>query len=240
MTQSAGMRPGWLAEAKDIVGACPVPHHEPPSLVRRRRIIVAVVLVIGAALLGYSLTRPPGDSSFYWLALALAGVWAVGAFVSGPLHLGCIRVRGRNQRPVITGAAVGLLLGAVFIVGGLIAREIPPVREYITRVLAYADYGPLALVAFITVINGLAEEMFFRGALYTALGTMRPILISTVFYVIATAVTTGNPMLGFAAIILGTVCAFERRVTGGVLAPMLTHFFWGLVMVLALPPIFGV
>jgi uncharacterized protein len=24
-----------------------------------------------------------------------------------------------------------------------------------------------------------------------------------------------------------------------VLAPMLTHFFWGLVLVLALPPIFG-
>ena len=43
-----------------------------------------------------------------------------------------------------------------------------------------------------------------------------------------------------AAIILGTVCAFERRATGGVLAPMLTHFFWGLVMVLALPPLFGV
>ena len=240
MTRSATARPSWLAEAKEIIGACPAPHHESPGVIRRRRIIVAVVLVIGAALLGYSLTRPPGDSSFYWLTLALAGVWAAGAFASGPLHLGCIRFRGRNQRPVITGTAAGLLLGAVFIVGGLIAREIPPVREYITRVLEYADYGPLALVAFITVINGLAEEMFFRGALYTALGTMRPILISTIFYVIATAVTTGNPMLGFAAIILGTVCAFERRVTGGVLAPMLTHFFWGLVMVLALPPIFGV
>ncbi|ORB23564.1 CAAX protease family protein, partial [Mycolicibacterium moriokaense] len=67
-----------------------------------------------------------------------------------------------------------------------------------------------------------------------------PVLVSTVLYVIATAVTTGNPMLGVAAIILGTVCAFERRATGGVLAPMLTHFFWGLVMVLALPPLFGV
>ena len=65
-------------------------------------------------------------------------------------------------------------------------------------------------------------------------------IISTVLYVIATSATTGNPMLGFAAIILGTVCALERRATGGVLAPMLTHFFWGLVMVLALPPIFGV
>ena len=47
-------------------------------------------------------------------------------------------------------------------------------------------------------------------------------------------------MLGFAAIILGTVCAFERRASGGVLAPMLTHFVWGLIMVLALPPLFGV
>jgi uncharacterized protein len=240
MTQSAPTRPGWLVEAKEIVGACPAPHHEAPSVIRRRRIIVAIVLVIGGALLGYSLTRPPGDSSFYWLTLALAGVWAAGAFLSGPLHLGCIRFRERNQRPVITGTAVGLLLGAVFIVGGLIAREIPPVRDYITRVLEYADYGPLVLVAFITVINGLAEEMFFRGALYTALGGKAPILISTFLYVIATAVTTGNPMLGFAAIILGTICAFLRKITNGVLAPMLTHFFWGLVMVLALPPIFGV
>jgi membrane protease YdiL (CAAX protease family) len=240
VTEVGTTRPSWLAEARDIVGACPVPHHEPPAVIRRRRIVVGVVLVIGAALLGYSLTRPPGDESFYWLTLALAGVWAVGALVSGPLHLGCIRFRGRNQRPVITGTAVGLLLGAVFVVGGLIAREIPGVREYITRVLEFADYGPLALVTFITVINGVAEELFFRGALYTALGKWHPVLVSTVLYVIATGVTTGNPMLGFAAIILGTICALERRVTGGVLAPMLTHFFWGLVLVLALPPIFGV
>jgi membrane protease YdiL (CAAX protease family) len=50
---------------------------------------------------------------------------------------------------------------------------------------------------------------------------------------------SGNYMLGFAAIILGTVCALERRASGGVLAPMLTHFVWGLIMVLVLPPIFG-
>jgi membrane protease YdiL (CAAX protease family) len=239
MTQATATRSSWLAEARQIVGACPVPHHEPPAVIRRRRIIVAVVLVIGAALLGYSLTRKPGDESFYWLTLALAGVWALGALVSGPLHLGCIRFRGRNQRPVITGTAAGLVLGAAFLVGGLIAREIPGVREYITRVLEFADYGPLVLVTFITVINGIAEEMFFRGALYTALGKSYPAVISTVLYVVTTA-ATGNPMLGFAAVILGAVCAWERRITGGVLAPILTHFFWGLVMVLALPPVFGV
>jgi uncharacterized protein len=240
VTQHAATRPGWMAEAKTIVGGCPVAHHESPSLITRRRIVVTVVLVIGGGLLGYSLTRSPGDASFYWLTLALAGVWAVGAFVSGPLHLGCIRFRGRNQRPVITGTVVGLALGAAFVVGGLIAREIPGVREYITRVLEFANYGPLALVVFITVVNGIAEELFFRGALFTALGKWHPLVVSTVLYVCATAVTTGNPMLGFAAIILGTICALERRATGGVLAPVLTHFFWGLVLVLALPPIFGV
>jgi membrane protease YdiL (CAAX protease family) len=240
MTQPVSTRPSFLHELRDIGTTVAVPYHEPPALIRRRRIAVTVVLVIGAALLGYSLTRRPGDESFYWLTLALAAVWAVGALVSGPLHLGSVRFRGRNQRPVITGTVVGLLLGGVFVVGGLVAREIAGVREFITRVLDFANHGPLLLVVFITVINGLAEELYFRGALYTALGKAYPAVISTVIYVIATSATTRNPMLGVAAVILGAVCAFERRATGGVLAPMLTHFFWGLIMVLALPPVFGV
>jgi hypothetical protein len=35
------------------------------------------------------------------------------------------------------------------------------------------------------------------------------------------------------------VCALERRATGGVLAPLLTHFVWSLVVILALRPLFG-
>lgn len=208
-------------------------------MVRRRRIVVCVVLVVGAALLGLSLTRTPGDTTFYWLTFALAGAWALGALLSGPLHLGCIRWRGRNQRPVLTGLAVGVLLGGVFVVGGLVAREIGPVAERITRVLEYANHGSLPLVVAITLVNGLAEEMFFRGALYSALGSFHPVAISTFLYTIATC-ASGNPMLGFAAVILGAVCAVERRITGGVLAPVLTHVVWGLIMVLALPPLFGV
>ncbi|MGE2730175.1 CPBP family intramembrane glutamic endopeptidase [Mycolicibacterium vaccae] len=216
------------------------PHNEPPNVVRRRKVTVVLVLIIGGALLGYSLSRPPGDETFVWLTLALAGVWAIGAFLSGPLHMGRVQFRGRSKRPLITGTAVGLGLGAVFVVGALVARQIPAVSDYVTRVLEYSNTAPLAVITFITVINGLAEELFFRGALYTALAKYRPVLVTTVLYVVCTAATTGNPMLGFAAIILGTVCALERRATGGVLAPMLTHFFWGLIMVLALPPIFGV
>lgn len=227
-----------LEQIRAAASRVAVPHQEWPAVVRRRRVVVAVVLVAGAVLLGFSLRTEPGDPAFYWLTLTLAAVWALGAFLSGPLHLGSIRWRGRSQRPIITGTAIGLLLGGVFLAGGLLAREIPPVAERITRVLEFTNSGPLAVILLITLVNGVAEELFFRGALYTALGRWSPVVISTLLYVACTS-ATGNPMLGFAALILGTVCALERRATGGVLAPMLTHLVWGLLMVLALPPIFG-
>jgi uncharacterized protein len=234
----APYRAGMLSELHRAMTNVAVPHNEAPRVVRRRRVVVGITLVVGAAVLGFSLRRHPGESSFYWLTLALAAVWAAGAFVSGPLHLGGICWRGRNQRPVISGAMVGLLLGGAFVLGGFVAREIPAVSELITRVLLYAQ-GSYLLIVVITVVNAVAEEIFFRGALYSALGRHHPVVISTLLYTIAT-MASGNPMLGFAAIIVGTVCAFERRASGGVLAPVLTHFVWGLIMVLALPPMFGV
>jgi membrane protease YdiL (CAAX protease family) len=227
-----------LDEIRRAIANVAVPHHEPPSVVRRRRIVVAVVLVFGAVVLGLSMKRHPGESTFYWLTAALSGLWAVGAFASGPLHLGGICWRGRNQRPVITGATIGLVLGGIFVAGGAIAREIPPVAELITRVLYFADQGSWRLVLAIALLGAIAEELFYRGALYTALGRHRPALISTVLDGAAT-MASQNLMLGFAAIVLGSVCAWERRATGGVLAPILTHFVWSLVVLLALPPLFG-
>ena len=227
-------RDEFLAAATHVAG----PHQEWPSVVRRRRVVVGVILVAGAVLLALSLRIRPGDQAFYWLALSLAAVWAGGAFLSGPLHLGSISWRGRNQRPVITGTTVGVALGAAFLAGGLVARKIPAVAEFITRVLEYTNHGTLVLILLITLVNGVAEELFFRGALYTALGNWYPVVISTLLYAISTS-ASGNPMLGFAAVILGAVCAVERRATGGVLAPMLTHLVWGLMMVLALPHVFG-
>jgi membrane protease YdiL (CAAX protease family) len=227
------------SELRRAITNVAVPQNESPGVVRRRRVVVAITLVLGATVLGFSLRRAPGESSFYWLTLALAAVWTAGAFISGPLHLGGICWRGRNQRPVISGTIIGLLVGGIFVLGGLIAREIPAISALIARVLQFAHQGSFLLVVVITVVNGMGEEIFFRGALYTALGRHHPVVISTILYACA-SMASGNPMLGFAAIILGTVCALERRASGGVLAPVLTHFVWGLIMVLVLPPLFGV
>ncbi len=215
-----------------------VPHDEWPSVVRRRRLIVCVVLVAGAALMAYSLTRPPGAAEFYWLTMILAAVWTVGSLLSGPLHLGRTAWSATARRPVLTGAATGLTVGLFFLLGGLVVRNIPAVSDYVTAVLEYTRHGPLGLLVVIAMVNGIAEELFFRGALYTALGQFHPVLISTLLYAAAT-LATGNPMLAFAGLILGTVCGIQRRATGGVLAPVLTHVVWGLMMVLALPLVFG-
>src|SRR5271170_6594462 len=125
MSQLTPYDAGMLSELRRAFTNVAVPHNEPPAVVRRRRVVVGITLVIGAVVLGFSLRRTPGESIFYWLTLALAAVWTVGASISGPLHLGGINWRGRNQRPVITGTTIGLLLGGVFVLGGLVAREIP-------------------------------------------------------------------------------------------------------------------
>ncbi|WP_123025415.1 CPBP family intramembrane glutamic endopeptidase [Mycolicibacterium stellerae] len=239
-TEPAQSHPPFLQEVKDNITRVATPVHESPIVVKRRRIAVAFVVVIGGALLGYSLGLQPGDASFYWLTLVLAAVWTVGALASGPLHLGHVRFFGRNQRPIITGTVVGVAVGAAFVVGALGAREIPTLSSYVTKVLEFANYQTLWLMVFSILLNAVAEELFFRGALYTALEKHHPAIISTIIYTVAILVATRNPMLGFAALVLGSVCAFERRATGGVLAPILTHMVWGLTMVLVLPPVFGV
>jgi membrane protease YdiL (CAAX protease family) len=232
-------QPSALEEIRRGIVNVAVPHNEPPGVVRRRRIIVAIILFAGVASLSLALKEHPGEPAFYWWSLALSGVWAVGAFASGPLHLGGARWRGRNQRPVVSGSTIGLLLGGIFLLGGLIVREIPAVADLISRLLRYTDQGSWRLTLAVALLAAIGEELFYRGALYTALGRHHPLLISTVIYAIATLASSQNPMLAFAAIILGTVCALERRATGGVLASILTHFVWTLVVLLGLPPMFG-
>ena len=103
---------------------------------------------------------------FYVLTFAVAATWLVGGVLSGPLHLGYIPFRGTLRRPVITPIVIGLLVAAVFLVGALVVREIGPLRDYVENVLAHARKGNLALVTVVTLVNGAAEEVFFRGALY--------------------------------------------------------------------------
>lgn len=219
-----------------LIDRVPRDHDQPDNEFRRRRIVAAVTLVTGATVLGFSLAVKPGDALFYPLTLAVAVVWTVGGLLSGPLHLGYELRRNELRRPLLTPLVIGLIASAVFLLGALVVREIGPLRDYVVTVLAHARQGTLVLIAIVTFVNGVAEEIFFRGALFAAIGRRRPVLIATGVYALAT-VATANPMLVFAALTLGTVLGLQRRASGGILAPMITHVTWSMTMLFALPPL---
>ena len=213
-------------------------HVQSDSAFLRRRIVVGITLAVGATLLGLSFSVRQGDPAFYPLTLGLAATWTLGSVLSGPLHLGHIQLAGRLRRPTITPIAVGLLLAALFVLGALIVRTIPSLVRLAEDVLGYARLGNLWIIFVITLVNGVAEELFFRGALFAAIGVRHAVLISTVLYALAT-VAGGNLVLVFTAAVLGTVVALERRASGGILAPILTHITWSLSMLFVLPPLFA-
>ena len=218
----------------------PRDHRQSDREFRRRQVVSAVVVVVGASVLGFSLRIEPGNTLFYTATLVLALVWAVGAFASGPLHLGRIGHPAEPDlaapRPVVQPILLGAGLSVVFVLGAFVVREIPWLADQVSTVLAHASQGNSALLLLVTVINGIAEELFFRGAMYAAI-RRHQVPLTTIAYTVAT-LATGNVMLGFAAIVLGFIVGLQRRASGGILAPILTHLVWSVTMLYALPAIF--
>ncbi|GGO88992.1 CAAX protease family protein [Nocardioides phosphati] len=208
-----------------------------PRGLLRRQVVAGATILVGALVLGVSLRIEPGSAWFYPATLLLAGVWTGGALLSGPLHLGRIAVRDRLRRPVLAPFVLGLGLAAIFLVGGLVLRPVSLVADQVTDVLDHAAQGAMPAIVAVTVVNGIAEELFFRGAVYAAL-PRRPVLVSSAAYTVTT-IATGNLLLTLAAAGLGVVVGLERRASGGILGPVITHLTWSLAMLFGLPLLFG-
>jgi membrane protease YdiL (CAAX protease family) len=220
----------------------PRDHRESAHDLRRRQVVTGAFVVLGAVVLSFSLRIEPGNDWFYPATLGLAVIWTVGAFASGPLHLGrTLRVDGAEDephpRPFLMPVAYAALLAGLFVVGGLVVRQIPALDAQVRHVLDHANEGSVPLLVVITALNGVAEELFFRGALYAA--TPRyPVVVTTIAYG-AVTLATGNVMLAFAGLLLGALVGLERRATGGILAPIITHVLWSGSMLFVLPALFG-
>ncbi|KRC88645.1 abortive infection protein [Terrabacter sp. Root85] len=210
-------------------------HRDPDDVFRRRQVVVALTFVVGTAVLAWALRITPGDPLFYVATLALAAVWLVGALLSGPLHAGMGHTRrGEKARPIVQSLVLGVLLLVLFLVGALVVARIPVLREPVDQLLDHARFGAFTAVLAITFVNGVVEELYFRGALYAAL-PRHQVTLTTLLYALTT-VGSGIPLLVLAAAVIGLVTALQRRVTGGFLGPIITHVVWSTGMLLLLPP----
>jgi len=191
-----------------------------------------------AALLRSSFAAKAGSARFYLLTISLAGTWTGGALGAGPVPWHGDRWRNRPASaaralivvPVVTGAATF----AVFYGVARVARRHRALRRAITSVLRYAEDGSTPLVMLIASGSGVAEELFFRGALWRG---PRPLRTTTLAYAASTA-ATGNPALVLAGLITSVIFGWQRDATGGVLAPAVTHVTWSVLMLRYLPPLF--
>lgn len=223
---------------RELVDKVPRDHLQSDAAFHRRRRVVAGVSLAGAALLGKSLSTKPDSKEFYALTLGVAGTWTAGAFASGPLHLGWEQTHDAGlRRPVMTPVAMGAAAFGGFYGAALVARRIPFLHRALSDILAFADQGSAPLVTLTTFANGAAEEVFFRGALYAAAGTEHPVVKSTAVYALATT-STRNPALVLASGVMGTLFALQRRSSGGIQAPLLTHLTWSALMLRFMPPLF--
>jgi membrane protease YdiL (CAAX protease family) len=123
------------------------------------------------------------------------------------------------------------------VLGGLVAAEIPALREPASELLAHADADAVAVVV-LALLNAVAEELFFRGALYDAVPASTAVATTAAVYAVTT-LGSDVVLLTVAAVVLGVVTALLRRSTGGVLAPIAAHVTWSTGMLLVLPSILG-
>lgn len=236
----------WERTASAQSGARPPPlpghirqAHTVAATVRaRRRRVVSATGIGGAGLLGISLSTKAGSPQFYLLTMGLAGTWVAGALSSGPIPLGRTHGQSGVQRhpvvmPVLTGVgAFGLFYGAA-----RLARHLPPLNRAMGSVLRYADDGSTPLVLLTACANAVAEELYFRGALWALVEESHPLVKTTLAYA-ATTAATRNPALMLAGTATSVLFGLQRRTSGGVLAPALTHLTWSLLMLRYLPPLF--
>ena len=136
---------------------------EPAAVVRRRRVVVAVTLVLGTALLAATLAVPTGSDAFTVLGLAVAATWRRRQPAVGPAPPRAAPRRRVGRRELLGPVVLGLLAYLGFLGAYLVAREVPGLAGALESILGKADKGPLAPVLFVVLVNGAAEEVFFRG-----------------------------------------------------------------------------
>jgi membrane protease YdiL (CAAX protease family) len=204
------------------------------SLLRYRRADTTAIatLVVGAVLLWGTFHAAKGGAAFWIVGFLLAAVWVIGALSTATGAWGDLDV------PTLAAAtAAGLATFAVFYVAYRVLREIPVLSGALHGVVGTADAGHVVPVLALAIVNAIAEELFFRGALFSLVasrsGAREAAIWTTVIYALVTAASF-NVALVIAAVVMGGVFALLRWWSRGMVAPAVAHVVWSTGMLLAL------
>lgn len=205
----------------------------PGQRVRGAELPALVIAVVGAALLWGTFHAARGSAAFWIVGYALAAVWVLGSFAVARVEAG-----STDPRTIGVAAGAGVAAFVVFYGAYRLLREIPVISGALHGVVGTADAAHVVPVLVLAVVNAVAEEVFFRGAVFSLIasrtdGRGDAVIWSTVIYAVVTAASF-NVALVIAAVVLGALLAMVRQWAGGVVAPAITHVVWSTLMLLAL------
>ena len=187
--------------------------------------------------LGFALRIQPGDPMFYVATSGWPGL-GTGALASGPLHLGRAHTRAGGQTPVPSSSPSpwALCCSPCSSLGALVVARIPVLRDPVRAPARPRPPRVAPAGAVLTASTGSPRSCTSAAPCTPRSARRHAVAITTVVYALTTA-GAGIPLLVLAAGLLGLLTALQRRVTGGILGPVITHLTWSLGMLFLLPAV---
>lgn len=221
-----------------MLGAMTAPeqkHLRQPPL----EITVAAPLVLTVGLLLTAALAQNGSALFYATTFGAAAVLALAWWFFGD-HSRSFP-RDRFWPGLARGAAVGLGLLAVFVLGAFVLRQIPPLAAPVQDLMSNVVLGGATITLATTLLNGVGEELFFRNTVVARLRAQRlPAkgvfgLALAAYLVVTSALLV--PLLPLAGLVLGVVTHFEAEKTGALYSPVVLHLVWSTGLFCVLPAV---
>lgn len=198
----------------------------------------------GLGLAGRAVSRHPIRRVYilaqrwFWLGCVFETLLGLGALALGFwLNVRWYELFGLSAANVAAGVAFAFPLLAFF--GWAMHSRLRPlaqIRELLDeRFVPLLGYWSVGQIALLSLLAGIGEEALFRGSLQAgltpALGPLAAGALAAVAFGLGHAITPAYAVL---ATLVGALLGWEAHVTGGLLAPILTHALYDFIALLYL------
>ena len=174
----------------------------------------------------------------YLIMMPALSVVATSVLIIVLVFMQPVRARLKPKlRDVLWGVGVGgACVAATVVMYPLITSVAPSVADDVRFLykLMPATWASIPIILLVVA----AEELLWRGALFDALRADHPVLSAVVLLAMlygAAQLGLGVPLLGVLGVGLGALWAAEAALTGGLVAPLISHAIWTIAVFGVIP-----
>ena len=198
-------------------------------------------LIAGAALIvawPFVLSRFGGDDVYTFL-----GAFALLVIATVMLFGRKERMLPKTGRELARDVGIGLAVGVVMTAGtyaayAVVERVYPPLAGKVAGLYGDAHKEQLAFAVVATLAAIVAEEVLWRGPLFGMLKRRAGVAVAAALslgtYTLAQS-GSGSSVVVLAALVCGAIWLGERIYTKSIVAPLVSHLMWTVVVIHVLP-----